>query len=58
MGWFYPTNTFKAYEKYIKPFVNINACKKIVSKHNKNKGGKDNGDTLQKSPIQGETGND
>lgn len=58
MGWFYPTDTFQAYKKHIKPFVNIEVCKKIVSKHNKNKGGKDNGDNLQKGSSQGKTGSD
>ena len=35
MGWFCPTDTFGAYKKYISPFVQIEACKKIISKHSK-----------------------
>lgn len=52
MGWFYPTDTFKAYKKYIEPFVNITACKKIVSKHNK---GEQHGDKIQKSTVKRKT---
>jgi len=35
MGWFCVTDTFKAYEKYIKPFKLVGVCKKIMSKHDK-----------------------
>lgn len=31
MGYFLCTNTYKVYEKYIKPFVDIKKCKKIIS---------------------------
>ena len=31
LGWFKYTNTYKVYEKYIKPVVNIGECKKVVS---------------------------
>ena len=61
MGWFYPTDTFKAYKKYIEPNINIDVCKKIVSKHNKkeqDKGGNKNGDNLQKSTIERKTVDD
>lgn len=34
LGWFYSSDTFNAYKKYVKPCVNIEACKTIVSKHN------------------------
>lgn len=37
MGWFYPTDTFKAYKKYIEPMVSIDLCKKIMSNHDKKK---------------------
>lgn len=53
MGWFIPTDTFHAYERHIKSFVNIKACKKIVSKHNK--GGKDNVNKLQTGSIKRQT---
>ena len=33
MGWFKPTNTYGAFKKHIEPNVNIQACKKLVSKH-------------------------
>ena len=35
MGWFYSTNAYMAYKKYIEPFVSVKQCKKIISKHNK-----------------------
>jgi hypothetical protein len=31
-GWFYPTETYTAFEKYIKTKVNIDVCKKLISK--------------------------
>lgn len=31
LGWFKYTDTYKVFEKYIKPFVNIGECKKVVS---------------------------
>ena len=31
LGWFKYTNTYKVFEKYIKPIVNIGECKKVVS---------------------------
>lgn len=35
LGWFCPTDTFAAYKKYIEPNVNIEVCKKLVSKHDR-----------------------
>lgn len=35
MGWFYPTDTFGAYQKHIKPFVSVQKCKRIMSNHDK-----------------------
>lgn len=32
-GWFLSSNAFNAYQKYIKSEVNIEVCKKLVSKH-------------------------
>lgn len=55
MGWFLPTDTHKAYEKHIKPFVNPIVCRKIVSKHNKKRKEKqteeNNAINLQKGSI-------
>lgn len=31
LGWFKYTNTYKIFEKFIKPIVNIGECKKVVS---------------------------
>lgn len=31
-GWFKHTKTFQIYERFIKPFVNIEVCKKLISK--------------------------
>lgn len=31
LGWFKHTDTYKFFERYIKPYVNIGECKKIVS---------------------------
>ena len=31
LGWFKYTDTYKVYERYIKPNVNIGECKKVVS---------------------------
>lgn len=36
-GWFYFTDTYGAYKKYIEPNVNIKLCKKLVGKHFKKK---------------------
>lgn len=33
LGWFKHTNTFKVYEKYIQPYINVGECKKVVSLH-------------------------
>lgn len=35
VGWFKHTNTHTAYEKHIRPKVNVYQCKRIISKHNK-----------------------
>ena len=35
LGWFKHTNTFKVYEKYIQPYINVGECKKVVSIHSK-----------------------
>lgn len=35
MGWINATNTYQMYLAYIKPYVNIQKCKRIVSKHDK-----------------------
>lgn len=42
MGWFKRTNTHGAYEKHVKPFVNIGRCRKVISKYNKTKEKKEN----------------
>lgn len=42
IGWFKRTNTHAAYEKHVKPFVNIGRCRKIISKYNKSKEKKEN----------------
>lgn len=42
MGWFYPTDTYKAYVKHIAPNVDIEKCKKIMSRHNKKQNKKEN----------------
>ena len=34
-GWFKPTNTYKAFQKYIVTQVNLNTCRKIMSIHDK-----------------------
>lgn len=31
LGWFKYTDTYKVYERFIKPYVNIGECKKVVS---------------------------
>lgn len=51
-GWFKPTNTFKAFQKYIISQVNLNTCRKIMSTHDKKQKQKmeeQNGNNLQKS---------
>lgn len=35
MGWYDHTDTYKYYEKYIKPCINVRQLKKIVSKHSR-----------------------
>lgn len=51
MGWFYPTDTFQAYKNYIEPYVSIDLCKKIMSRHDRRK----NDNTIQKSSKQPKT---
>lgn len=33
LGWFKHTNTYKVYEKYVQPFINVGECKNVVSLH-------------------------
>ncbi len=40
IGWFKPTNSYNAFKKYIKPFVNIKLCKKMLSRHARKIAGK------------------
>ena len=35
MGWINATNTYQMYLGYIKPYVNIQKCKRIVSRHDR-----------------------
>ena len=51
MGWFYPTDTFKAYLKHIKPFVSVRMCKKIMSNHDRRK----NDNSIQDGSKQSKT---
>ncbi len=37
LGWFYVTDTYGAYKKYIAPYVSVNKCKKVISNHYKEK---------------------
>lgn len=54
LGWFVATDTYEAFKKHIEPRVNINSCKKIVSKHSK-KGDSKNGNYLQGNTEQQKT---
>ena len=51
LGWFYPTDTFGAYQRHIKPFVSVQKCKRIMSNHDRRK----NGNNLQNSSEQRKT---
>lgn len=58
MGWFYPTDTFQAYKRYIEPLVSVDLCKKIMSKHDKKLKEKrriKNDNSIQTSSKQGKT---
>lgn len=39
LGWFYPTDTYGAFQKHIKPFISVQKCKSIVSKHSRRNNG-------------------
>ena len=46
-GWFIPTDTHKAYKRYIEENISIHICRKLVSKHSKRS--KNNGSNLSNS---------
>lgn len=55
-GWFKHTNTHKTFEKYIKPYVCIKLCKKMVRRHSiKLDRRKKNANSLQNSTEQQKT---
>src|SRR5574344_703928 len=54
LGWFYNTDTYTAFIKYIKPFAKIETCKSIIRKTQQHRRQKD-GNKLQKCRSQRKT---